>query len=57
MNSRRNRSVGSAPAPCGEATYEVFAAVWDEWARFVSTLSATVPDTYEVAEVQSRLSA
>jgi hypothetical protein len=40
----------------GEYQIMVVGGVWTTWARFDSTLAETVPDTYEVVEVRSRLS-
>jgi hypothetical protein len=40
----------------GEYQVTVVGGVWTNWTRFASTLSETVPDTYEVDEVRSRLS-
>jgi hypothetical protein len=40
----------------GEYQVRVINGVWTGWIRFASTLSETVPDTYEVVEVRSRLS-
>jgi hypothetical protein len=40
----------------GEYQVAVVGGVWTIWTRFASTLTETVPDTYEVDEVRSRLS-
>jgi hypothetical protein len=40
----------------GEYQVMVIGGVWTTWTRFASTLAETVPDTYEVVEVRSRLS-
>lgn len=40
----------------GEYQVTVVGGVWTAWTRFASTLNETVPDTYEVDEVRSRLS-
>lgn len=40
----------------GEYQVTVVGGVWTSWTRFASTLAETVPETYEVDEVRSRLS-
>ena len=40
----------------GEYQITVIGGVWTDWARFASTLTETISDTYEVFEVRSRLS-
>lgn len=39
----------------GEYQVTVVGGVWSNWTRFASSLAETVPDTYEVDEVRSRL--
>jgi hypothetical protein len=40
----------------GEYQVSVVGGVWTDWARFASTLTESVSDTYVVVEVRSRLS-